>query len=236
MERTQGAAASDRADVLGPDVGLSGNGSHADPFLNGDRPSDAEVESAFAELLPDHLEFGLRPDVELLPGGDTVADIDGADESVRQSASPEHRRARRRAEQAQSQGLPSRQPPGPAPLKEVPQTPSEARSLPDKPSALKGPVPTESVTRPEWCSIVLAATYGRTAEFRIVMLEPDGQRHLIGHSASFRVARSRPIRDRGQARVAHDGLVADLLADGWRRLEARGRWHDTAFIRYPREL
>lgn len=229
VERAQGAAASEQADVLRPDVGLNGNGPHADPSLSSDRPSDAGAESAYGELLPDHLEFGPRPDVELLPAGETVADIDRADESVRQSAPPQNPRARRHAEQTRSQGLPSRLPHGPVPLKEVAQTPSEARSLPENAaSADSGCAPT-AVGSARWCAIVLKRS-GRQGRFEVVARGVRGETRAVAESPTFKLSRAGQAPERGPAKAAHARLAGQLAAVGWTPVTTRGRWHDSSFV------
>jgi hypothetical protein len=93
------------------------------------------------------------------------------------------------------------------------------------------PEDVDGLSGPEWCTIVLARRQ-RAGEFRLVRLERNGQRRVIARSASFSMPRSSRIRKRGAARAAYGSLVRELLAGGWRPLHARGRWHDTAFIRY----
>ena len=85
---------------------------------------------------------------------------------------------------------------------------------------------------PEWCTIVFARTE-RTGQFHVVVHEGHGRRRVVERSPTFRVPRSLRIRDRGEPRAAHALLVEKLLNSGWQPLEVRGRWHDTAFFRYP---
>jgi hypothetical protein len=84
----------------------------------------------------------------------------------------------------------------------------------------------------EWCMITFSRTE-RHAEFRVVVLEKDGRRRVAERSAPFRVPRSRQVQKRGKQGAAHAALVEGLLARGWKPLEGRGRWADTAFIRCP---
>ena len=234
MERPQGAAASDRADTPRPEVGRNGTGPHPDRVLNSGRPSSAGAESAPGDLLADDLDqFELRPDIDLQPGGDELADSGGTDEGVREMGSPRFRRARRRAKQTQPEARQSGLPHGPAPLKAL--APAEEPTPSGRPAPVAAPMPSADRTRPEWCTIVLARTDERSAEFHVVTVERDGQRRVTGRSSSFRVPRSQRLHDRGDARAAHDALVQEVLAAGWQPLEARGRWHDTAFIRRPQE-
>jgi hypothetical protein len=55
---------------------------------------------------------------------------------------------------------------------------------------------------------------------------------VVARSSSFRVSRSGRVSHRGRAKEAHDLLVNQLLALGWRSVASRSRrWHDTAFTR-----
>jgi DNA-binding transcriptional ArsR family regulator len=100
-------------------------------------------------------------------------------------------------------------------------------SKPTEPAAADGE---DDRGRIKWCAILCART-NRTGEFKVVVLEQAGQRRVIASSPSFRLPRSRQIRNRGEPRRAHDLLVTQLEASGWRRVKTGGRWHDTGFIR-----
>jgi hypothetical protein len=106
----------------------------------------------------------------------------------------------------------------------------------EKPAIARAPGPSGSDARgsPEWCTIKFLSVEGR-GEFQVVVLEPDGRRRVAERSSNFRVPRSLKIRNHGAPRAAHGALVEQLLAAGWRPLAVRGRWHDTAFVRYRRE-
>lgn len=82
----------------------------------------------------------------------------------------------------------------------------------------------------DWCAIVLARS-GHDAHFDVIALEKGGRRRVVARSPAFHALGSRRLRGRGSARAAHDRLVKQLVAAGWRRVRSRGRWHDTAFTR-----
>ena len=90
--------------------------------------------------------------------------------------------------------------------------------------------------RGEWCAIV-AVEMAHRAEFQVVRVQQVGPRRVLARSPSFQLPLSqalppgRQIPHRGWARRAHDTLVTRLLAAGWRQVQTRGRWHDTAFVR-----
>lgn len=149
-------------------------------------------------------------DLAPLSDVDAVAEVERGTGQAPAESSPAYRRTHRRGRWVQTR----------------------ARSRPQyEPAPVKDPLRIENRGRAEWCAIVLARNE-RTGEFRIVTLDRNGQRHEIARSASFPMPRSLRIRQRGTAREAHEALVQELLAAGWRPLAARGRWHDTAFIRY----
>ena len=89
--------------------------------------------------------------------------------------------------------------------------------------------------RGDWCAIVVVETEHR-AEFQVVGVHRDGPRRVLARSPSFRLPLSRAllpgrrIPGRGSPRRAHDMLVDRLVASGWRQVQTRGRWHDTAFV------
>jgi hypothetical protein len=112
----------------------------------------------------------------------------------------------------------------------------EVQARPAEPVAEPAPAPRGNGRRsPEWCTITLARNQ-RHGEFQVVILEGDGRRRVAQRSPAFRVPRSLQLRKRGDVRGAHAALVQELLASGWEPLEVRGRWHDTAFIRYPQDV
>jgi hypothetical protein len=250
VERPQRATAADHDDALQSEAGRKGergapegpagsgqrsqeswdgNGPHPDVSLNGERPSRAAAESASGELASSLVDgYELLPDIELLPGGEALTDIGETNEGVPKAA---FRRARGRATQTQPDDLSSTLPHGPSPLKAL--MPIEEWTSEERPASPRAAVPKQVRARPEWCTIVLAHTNNRTGEFQVITTDGDGLRRVTGRSSRFRVPRSRRPNKRAAARVAHDALVEGLLASGWRPLEARGRWHDTAFIRYP---
>jgi hypothetical protein len=90
--------------------------------------------------------------------------------------------------------------------------------------------------RGDWCAIVVVETE-HWAEFQVVGVHGDSPRRVLARSPSFRLPLSRsllpgrPIPGRGSPRRAHDTLVKRLVASGWRQVQTRGRWHDTAFVR-----
>ncbi len=92
--------------------------------------------------------------------------------------------------------------------------------------------------RAEWCSIVFAMTQG-TGEFQAIEVQRTGPRRVIERSRRFRVPLTyrtswrREIPNRGKPRRMYNALVQRLADAGWRQLDTRGRWHDTAFARNP---
>ena len=92
--------------------------------------------------------------------------------------------------------------------------------------------------RAEWCSIVFAMTQG-TGEFQAIEVQRTGPRRVIERSRRFRVPLTyrtswrREIPNRGKPRRMYNALVQRLADAGWRQLDTRGRWHDTAFARTP---
>jgi hypothetical protein len=90
--------------------------------------------------------------------------------------------------------------------------------------------------RAEWCSIVFAMTQG-TGEFRAIEVLKTRPRRVIERSRPFRVPLTyrtswrREIPNRGKPRRTYNELVQRLVDAGWRQLDTRGRWHDTAFAK-----
>jgi hypothetical protein len=139
------------------------------------------------------------------------------------------------------------EPPGPAwPLQPVAPSlePMPSSRSPDEhllaPEAVAQPAAPVLVTgngsrqqgsgRQEWCAIVFSGE-GRQGGFRVVVLDNEGQRRVVARSSSFRASPSGRVPHRGSAKEAHALIVRRLVAQGWRQVASRGRWHDTAFTR-----
>lgn len=94
---------------------------------------------------------------------------------------------------------------------------------------------------PEWCAIAVARR-ARAYEFEVVAAEKGGARRVVARSREFRMplwCRGlgwRRLPRIGKPRRAHDTVVTRLLTSGWQRIETRGRWHDTAFVRSTPDL
>jgi hypothetical protein len=90
--------------------------------------------------------------------------------------------------------------------------------------------------RPQWCSIMFAIRQ-EAGEFQVVEVQRAGLRRVIARSQPFRVpifyraSLWHQIPNRGKPRRAHNALIEWLTAAGWRQIDTRGRWHDTAFAR-----
>jgi hypothetical protein len=90
--------------------------------------------------------------------------------------------------------------------------------------------------RAEWCSIVFVMTQS-TGEFQAIEVQRTGRRRVVERSQRFRVPLTyrtswrSEVPNRGKPRRTYDALVQRLAEAGWRQLDTRGRWHDTAFAR-----
>lgn len=77
----------------------------------------------------------------------------------------------------------------------------------------------------------------RGGEFHVLAVEVGGRRKVVARSQPFRTAlwcrilSLRRLPHLGAPRRAHDLLVKRLVASGWRQMQTRGRWHDTALLR-----
>jgi hypothetical protein len=91
------------------------------------------------------------------------------------------------------------------------------------------PKPAKAV---RWCAIVLRRA-DRGGEFQVVALVDSGEWKVVCRSETIKLSRSGEARHRGPARQAHDALTRQLLAAGWTAVGARGRWHDSTFVRSP---
>ena len=218
--------------LAGAIVSDDGSGSDAlRPELRSseDDPSDLASRPAASALDPSGeatTEFGVVPeakpsgleaptDVPVPAAGDALAEVELKEATTeapkRSRKSRGARGALRRVDREELEPPPSQSLIKPLPVKA--RSPNGHRSA-------------------EWSTITLSQTQGR-GEFQVVVLERDGRRRVEERSPTFRVPRSLRVRDRGEPRAAHAALVEQRLASGWQRLEVRGRWHDTAFIRYP---
>jgi hypothetical protein len=129
-------------------------------------------------------------------------------------------------------------PPPPASMAPPPPAPA----APPPPASMAPPLPGPAPAPPEddgvthWCSIVFErGAHG--GQFQAVESRAGGRRDVIASSHSFAVPVSyrtsvrRQLPNHGRARRAHDALVKQLVGSGWRQMQTRGRWHDSAFAR-----
>jgi hypothetical protein len=106
--------------------------------------------------------------------------------------------------------------------------PGRARGRPERPRIAR-PILARG-PRLDRCAIVIARS-GTHAEFHVVAVRGAG-RGLIGRSPPFDVPRSGPIPDDGPARAAHDVLMAQLQANGWRPVGAEpSAWYRAQLVR-----
>jgi hypothetical protein len=82
------------------------------------------------------------------------------------------------------------------------------------------------------CAIV-AHRSGQTARFAVVAVDGDSRDGPpTAWSPSFAVSRAGAISNDRRARSAHDALVAQLAAVGWRQEESGGDWYEAVFVRH----
>jgi hypothetical protein len=89
-----------------------------------------------------------------------------------------------------------------------------------------------SLARPlQRCAIVCHRS-GPTAQFAVVAVEGDSRDGpRTAWSPSFAVSPAGAVSHDRRARTAHDALVAQLAAVGWRQEESGGDWYEAVFVR-----
>jgi hypothetical protein len=103
---------------------------------------------------------------------------------------------------------------------------------PEAPERDAGATAPAAPARPlQRCAIVLRRS-GATARFEVVAVEGHSRNGPpTARSPSFVISPAGAVSNDRRARTAHDALVTQLSAVGWRREESRGDWYEAVFLR-----
>jgi hypothetical protein len=116
--------------------------------------------------------------------------------------------------------------------KNEPRSRAQTAREPEAPEWAAGTSKPEGPARRLQRCVIVCHRTGPTARFAVVAVEGDSRDGPpTARSPSFAVSPARAVSRDRRARTAHDALVAQLAAVGWRQEDSGEEWYEAVFVR-----